>query len=78
MEDEIDSGCSTRGGVERYAYKILIGRSYGKSSHVSLKCRWLGDVKTEAPEIIWKVVNWIIVSQDGEQWGSIECSEFCE
>jgi hypothetical protein len=56
------TGCCTLAGELRYAYKIFIRRS-----HVELKCSWLGEIKTDGPGIIWKVVKWIAVSQDGEQ-----------
>jgi hypothetical protein len=42
-------------GEKRNAYRILVGKTEGKSLPERLGCRWEDSIKMDLKEIIWKV-----------------------
>jgi hypothetical protein len=51
----------------RNAYKILIGKPEGKRS-LGIYAIWEVNIRMHLMEIWWKVVNWIHLAQDRDQW----------
>jgi hypothetical protein len=55
-------------GDTRNIYKIMVGKPEGKSSLGRTRRRWRDNTKIDLREIGWKVVDWIHVAQDMDQW----------
>jgi hypothetical protein len=52
----------------RNAYKILIGVPEGKRLLGRPRHRWKDSIIMDLREIEWKVVDWIHLAQDRDQW----------
>jgi hypothetical protein len=59
--------CSTygdRGG----AYRVLVGKVWGKTPLQILRCIWEDNMKTNPKEIQWDSVKWINLAFDRYKW----------
>jgi len=50
----------------RKAYNILVGKPEGRISH-----SWEDNIRKDLMERGWKVVNWMHLTQDREQWRAL-------
>jgi hypothetical protein len=57
--------------VMRNAYKILVGKPEGKIQFLRYKRRWQCNIRMDLREIGWKVVNWMRLSRDWDQWQTV-------
>jgi hypothetical protein len=55
-------------GEETKLYKVLVGKPKGKRSLRRLKCRWEDGIRMDLRETGWGSVEWIHLSQDGDNW----------
>jgi hypothetical protein len=55
-------------GTMKSAYKILVGIPERKRSLGRRKRRWEDNIRMDARETGWEVVDWIHVTQDRGQW----------
>jgi hypothetical protein len=62
--------CSTN-GEKRNVYRILAGKSEGKSPLGRPRRRWVDNIKIDLGEIGWDGVDWIDLAQDRDQWRAI-------
>jgi hypothetical protein len=56
---------------ERNAYNILVGKPGGKERLERLWCTWENNIRMDLREIGWKVLDWIHVAQDRDQWRAV-------
>jgi hypothetical protein len=52
----------------RNVYRIFIGKSQGKRPLGRRRRRWEDNIRIGLREIGWKVVDWIQLAQDRDQW----------
>jgi hypothetical protein len=57
-----------RMGETRNAYKIAVGKPAGKRSIRRYRRRWEHNIIMDLRKIGWKVVEWIHLAQDNDQW----------
>jgi hypothetical protein len=57
-------------GARKGAYRVLVGRLYGKRPLRRLKYRWEDNFKTDLQEV-GLGVNWIDLAQDSERWRTL-------
>jgi hypothetical protein len=62
------AGHVARIGEKRNAYRILVGKPEGKRPQGRPRRRWVGNIKMDLREIGWDGVDWIVMSQDRDQW----------
>jgi hypothetical protein len=58
-------------GDMRNADNILVGKTEGKRPLGRPRRRWEDDIKTDVKEVVWKVVDWIHLAQDRDQWRAL-------
>jgi hypothetical protein len=58
-------------GVERNAYRILVGKPDGKRLLRRPRRRWVDNIKMDLREIGWDGMAWIDLAQDREQWRTL-------
>jgi hypothetical protein len=58
-------------GEMRNAYSILVGKPEGKRPLRRPRRRGEDNVRMDTREIGWKIVNWIHLTQDRDQWRAI-------
>jgi hypothetical protein len=69
-EDEMDRACSTN-GVNRNAYRILVGKPEGKRPLGRPRSRTADNIKIDHKEIGWGGMDWIDLTQDRDQWRAL-------
>jgi hypothetical protein len=52
----------------RNEYKILVGKAEGKRPLGRPSRRREDNIRMDIKEVGWKVVGWIHLAQDGDQW----------
>jgi hypothetical protein len=55
-------------GEGRDVYRVLVGRSEGKTPLGRPRRRWEDNIKMDLTEIVIVGVNWIRLAQDRVQW----------
>jgi hypothetical protein len=55
-------------GEGRCVYRVLVGRSEGKTPLGRPRCRWKNNIKMDLREIGIDGANWIQLAQDRVQW----------
>jgi hypothetical protein len=55
-------------GVKRNAYRILVGKSEGKSPPGRPRGRWVDNIKIYLRDIGWDDTDWINLPHDKGQW----------
>jgi hypothetical protein len=58
-------------GETRNAYRILVGKTEGKSPLGRPRCRWVDNIKMDLREIKWDGMDWIDLAQDRDQWRAL-------
>jgi hypothetical protein len=58
-------------GVDRNAYRILVGKPGGKMSLRRPRRRWLDNIKMHHKEIGWVGMDWIDLAQNRDQWRAL-------
>jgi hypothetical protein len=64
---------SSTNGAKRNAYRILVGKPYGKRPLERPRCRWV-DIKMDLREIGCGSMDCIDLAQDRDQWRALEPS----
>jgi hypothetical protein len=62
------AGHVARMGERRGVYRVLVGRSEGKSPLGRPRCRWDGNITLDFRDIGIYGANWIRLAQDRVQW----------
>jgi predicted small integral membrane protein len=52
-------------------YRVLMGKSEGKTPLKRFKHRWEDNIKMDLRQIGWCVVDWINLAQDRNQWWAL-------
>jgi hypothetical protein len=60
-----------RMGEKRNAYRILVGKSEGKSPLGRPRRRWVDNIKIDLREIGWDGMDWIDLAQYRNQWRAL-------
>jgi hypothetical protein len=55
-------------GEMRNVHGILVGIPEGKRPRGRPRCRWENNIRMGLREIGWKVVEWMYLAQDRDQW----------
>jgi hypothetical protein len=55
----------------RGAYRILVGRSEGRSPLGRPRRRWEDNMKMELQEVGWRSMDWIDMAQDRDRWRTL-------
>jgi len=58
-------------GEMRNVYSILIGKPEGKRSLGRHGHRWEDNIRMDLREMWWKVVAWIYLAQNRDQWHTL-------
>jgi hypothetical protein len=58
-------------GEKRNAYRSLVGKPEGKRPLGRPRRRWEDYIKMDHREIGWGGMDWIDLSQDGDQWRAL-------
>jgi hypothetical protein len=58
-------------GETRNAYRILMGKPEGKRPLGRPRRRWVDNIKIDLREIEWDGMDWIDLTQDGDQWRTL-------
>jgi hypothetical protein len=61
------AGHVARMGEKRNTYRLLVGKSEGKSPLERPRRRWFDNMKMDLVEIEWSGVDWIFLAQDKEK-----------
>jgi hypothetical protein len=65
------AGHIARMGVNRNAYRILVGNSEGKKPLGRQRRRWVDNIKMDLRDIGWDGRDWIDLAQDKDQWRAL-------
>jgi hypothetical protein len=60
-----------RMGVNRNAYRILVGKPEGKKLVGKPRRRWVDNIKMDVREIKWDDRDWIYLAQDRGRWRAL-------
>jgi hypothetical protein len=55
-------------GDIRNSYHIFVSKPEGKRLVGRPKHRWVDNIRMDIREIVWKVVDWMHLAQDRDQW----------
>jgi hypothetical protein len=55
----------------RNTYRILVGKPEGKRPLGRPRLRWVDNIKMDLREIVCDGMDWIDLSQDGEEWKAL-------
>jgi hypothetical protein len=62
------AGHIARMGEKKNSYRILMGKSEGKTPLGRPRRRWMGNIKMDLRGIEWDGMDWIDLAQDSDQW----------
>jgi hypothetical protein len=57
-----------RGGEERNAYRLLMGKPEGKTLVGIPRHRWMNNIRMHLGQVGWGDVDWIGLAQDKNRW----------
>jgi hypothetical protein len=60
-------------GEKRNTYRLLVGKSEGKTLLGRPRGRWVDNIKMNLGEIEWGGVDWIDLAQDRDKWRESSC-----
>jgi hypothetical protein len=66
-EDEISRACREK----KNAYRILVGKSEGKTLLGRTGRRWEDNIRMYFREVGWDGMDWIHLAQDRDQWRAL-------
>jgi len=69
-KNEMGGTCSMYGGVGG-AYRVLVGKTKGKTPLGRPRLRWENNIKMDLQEEGWAGVDWIDLAQDRESWRAL-------
>jgi len=58
-------------GVERVAYRVLVGKPEGKRPLGRPRCRWVDNIRKDLQEVGCGYVNRIVLAQDRDRWRTL-------
>jgi hypothetical protein len=58
-------------GEKMNAYRILVGKTEGRSPLGRPRRRWVENIKMDLREIVWDDMDWIELAQDRDQWRAL-------
>jgi hypothetical protein len=58
-------------GEKRNAYKLLVGKSEGKTALGRPRRRWMDNIRMDLGEVGWGDVDWIGLAQDRNRWRAL-------
>jgi hypothetical protein len=58
-------------GEDRRIYRILVGKSEGKTPLGRPRCRWEDNTRMDLQEVGRRCMDWIGVAQDRDRWQAI-------
>jgi hypothetical protein len=62
--------CSTN-GEKRNAYRLLMGKSEGKTPLGRPRRRWVDNIRMDLEEVGWGDVDWIGLAKDRDRWRAV-------
>jgi hypothetical protein len=62
------AGHAARMGEKRNACRILVGKPESERLMGRPRRRWVNNIKMYHREIGWKIMDWIDLTQDWDQW----------
>jgi hypothetical protein len=65
------AGHVARMGGDRIVYRVLEGKSEGKSQLVKPRRRWEDGIRMDLRETAWDSVEWIQLAQDRDRWRAL-------
>jgi hypothetical protein len=65
------AGHLARMGEGRNLYRVLVGKPEGKRPLRRPRRRWEDGIKMDLEEIGWGGVEWILLAQDRDRWGTV-------
>jgi hypothetical protein len=65
------AGHVARTGKKRNAYRLLVGKSEGKSPLGRPRRRWVDNIRMDLGEMEWGDVDWIGLAQDRNRWRAV-------
>ena len=65
------AGHVARMGVERGAYRVLVGKPEGKRPLGGPRCRWVDNIRMDLQEVGCGYVDWIGLAQDRDRWWTL-------
>ena len=60
--------CSMYGAIQKYIYKVLVGKSEGKRPLERPRCRWEGNIKMDLRKVGCDLRDWIALAGNRDQW----------
>jgi hypothetical protein len=60
-----------RMGEKRNAYRLLVGKSEGKSPLGRPRCKWVDIIRMDLGEVGWSDVDWIGLAQGRNRWRAL-------
>jgi hypothetical protein len=58
-------------GAKRNAYRLLVGKSKGKTPLGRPRHRWVDNIRMDLVEVGWSDVDWICLAQDRDRWRAL-------
>jgi hypothetical protein len=55
-------------GERRSIYRVLVGKSEGKSSQGRPRCKWGDNIKVKLCEVGCRDIDWIDLARDRKRW----------
>ena len=65
------AGHVARMGVERGAYRVLVGKPEGKRPLGRPRRRWVANIRMDLQEVGCGYVDWIGLAQDRDRWRTL-------
>jgi len=65
------AGYAARMGESRGVYRVLVGKSEGKSSLGKSRRRWEDNIKMDLQEVGRPAIDWIHLAQDRDRWRAL-------
>jgi hypothetical protein len=62
--------CSTN-GEKRNACRIFVGKPEGRRPVGRTRRKWVDNINIDLGEIGWSGIDWILLTQDGDQWKAL-------
>ena len=67
----MERGLNSKSGHVRGAYRILVAKSFGKTSLRRPTCRWVDSIKMDLQEVEGTGMDWIDLVQDTDRWRTL-------
>jgi hypothetical protein len=64
-------GHVARRGEKRNAYRLLVGKPYGKRPLGRPRRRWVDNIRMDLGDVGWGDVDWIGLAQDRNSWRAL-------